>query len=478
LQTNGNNSNLIKILVIDDEKAIRKSFVFYFEDAGHQVFEAANGRDGLDIFERVKPHIVFTDLRMPVMDGYEFLRQAYVMRPETPIIVVSGIGVVADAIKAVKLGAWDFITKPLHAMGELDVVVKRAIEAIELRREVSALREQLLEVELGNEPAFRAIVTSDEKMVRIFHYLEAVAPTAQPLLITGETGTGKELVARAAHDVSRRKGAFIAVNVSGVDDNVFSDTLFGHVRGAFTGADRHREGMIAQAEAGTLFLDEIGDLGNASQVKLLRLIQEKEYMPLGADKSQATTCRIIAATNRDLRKMVDSGDFRQDLYYRLNGHHVHIPPLRERKGDLGLLLEHFVEEAAQSMEKKTPPIPPELGRYLESYDFPGNVRELKSMVYDAVALNSRGALCKDAFVSKMGKGGTCEQHEHEYTYPVVSSDGNDERLPTLKEAEDELIRRAMQRAGGNQGVAARYLGITRQGLNKILNRDKTLLTGK
>ena len=476
--TNDNNSNMIKILVIDDEKAIRKSFVFYFEDAGYQVFEAANGRDGLDIFERVKPHIVFTDLRMPVMDGYEFLRQAHAMRPETPIIVVSGIGVVADAIKAVKLGAWDFITKPLHAMGELDVVVRRAIEAIELRKEVSALREQLLEVELVNEPVFRAIVTSDEKMVRIFHYLEAVAPTGQPLLITGETGTGKELVARAAHDVSRRKGSFIAVNAGGVDDNVFSDTLFGHVRGAFTGADRHREGMIAQAENGTLFLDEIGDLANASQIKLLRLIQEKEYMPLGADKPQSTTCRIIAATNRDLRKMVDSGAFRQDLYYRLCGHHVHIPPLRERRGDLRLLLEYFTEEAARSMEKKTPSIPQELSQYLDSYDFPGNVRELKSMVYDAVALNSRGPLCKDVFIKKMGKGATCEHHEHDYLAPAVSSDGIEEHLPTLKEAEDELIRRAMQRAGGNQGVAARYLGITRQGLNKILNRDKTLLTDR
>lgn len=463
----------VSILVIDDEKAIRRSFAIFFEDLGYQVLEAANGQEGLELFEREMPQLVFTDLRMPVMDGFEFLRLARELKPETPVIVVPGTGVVSDAIKAVKLGAWDYITKPLIDMRELEVVAKRALETVELRQEVTTLRERILDVNLANAAAFSPIITRDEKMIRIFHYLEAVAATNQPVLISGETGTGKELIARAIHDVSKRQGKFIAVNVGGVDDAVFSDTLFGHIKGAFTGAERHREGMINQAVNGTLFLDEIGELSNPSQVKLLRLLQEQEYFALGSDMPFKTNTRVVTATNLDLWTMVECGKFRKDLYYRLCAHQVHLPPLRARTGDIRPLLDYFVTDAAQALNRKIPGISPELYQYLAAYDFPGNIRELKSMVCDAVAQHSRGVLSKECFLSSMKNTTPSARYEPFHDCLSPQSTSSEERLPTLKEAEQELIRKALERAGGNQGVAAGYLGITRQGLNKILNREKT-----
>jgi DNA-binding NtrC family response regulator len=457
------------ILLVDDEEAILMSLACFFEDCGFNVLKARNGREGLEIFQRKCPDLVFTDLIMPEMDGLELLRSMKELCPETPVIVISGTGVIPDAIKAVKLGAWDYITKPILNLVDLEIVAKRALENVELRNEVTYLRRQILAGELSNNEAFNRIITQDEGMRRIFHYIEAIAPTSQPVLISGQTGTGKELIAQSLHEASERKGNFVAVNVGGVDDLVFSDTLFGHVRGAFTGAERHREGMIAQAAGGTLFLDEIGELSDASQIKLLRLLQEQEYFQLGSDAPQKTSARIITATNRDLRDMVDNGRFRQDLYYRLCTHQVQIPPLATRKGDIPLLLDRFIAEAAASMHKDTPTTSPELYHYLATYDFPGNVRELKSMVFDAVARHTRGMLAKESFLQAMGN----RQPAPSAAAPLSGIIGDEaDRLPTLKEAEETLIQKALERAQGNQGVAARYLGITRQGLNKILNRKK------
>lgn len=464
------------ILIVDDDEAIRKSFAYFFEECGYQVLEACNGREGLDIFQSNRPDIVFTDLLMPEMSGLDLLAALKKLSPETPVIVISGIGVVADAIKAVKLGAWDFITKPVHSLTELEIVAKRALETVELRYEVSALRKQILTGQLANQAAFARIITQDAGMRRIFHYIEAIAPTNQPVLITGQTGTGKELIAHALHDVSERKGNFVAISVGGLDDLVFFDTLFGHVRGAFTGADRQRDGIIATAGSGTLFLDEIGDMSDASQSKLLRLLQEREYFQLGSDTPQKTTARIITATNRDLRSMVDKGAFRQDLFYRLCTHQVHLPPLASRKGDLLPLLEHFTVEAAISMGKAPPACSVELCHYLGAYEFPGNIRELKAMIYDAVARHTSGILSKECFLQTMGANRLA-------TSSVAPPPGLTElfadvekRMPTLKEAEEALIQKALELAERNQGVAASYLGITRQGLNKIIHRRKNLST--
>ena len=464
------------ILLIDDDEAVLTSFVCFFEDCGYHVLQAKNGRQGLAVIKREKPDLVFTDLLMPEMGGHELIASMKELYPEIPVVVISGIGVVGDAIKAVKMGAWDYITKPVYSLSELEIVARRALETVELRREVSALSTHILSGQLNHQGAFSGIITQDEGMRRIFQYIEAIAPTNQPVLVTGQTGTGKELIARALHDVSGRKGSFIAVNMGGVDDMAFSDTLFGHVRGAFTGADRQREGMIAQAAGGTLFLDEIGDMSDASQIKLLRLLQEQEYFQLGSDKPLKTTARMIAATNRDLRSMVAAGTFRQDLFYRLCTHQIQLPALAKRKADIPLLLKHFVGEAAVALGKTAPVPSPELYEYLPAYAFPGNIRELKAMVFDAVARHTRGVLSKESFLEAMGN--QCPASAALPTKPGSEIQNLlsffEDRLPTLKEAEDALIQKALEITHGNQGAAARYLGITRQGLNKMINRKKNL----
>jgi transcriptional regulator with PAS, ATPase and Fis domain len=243
----------------------------------------------------------------------------------------------------------------------------------ELQEEVSSLKARILAGRMERPEAFSGIVTDNRKMFGIFHYLDAIARSSHPVLVTGETGVGKELIARAVHAMSASRGAFVAVNVAGLDDTMFSDTLFGHTKGAFTGAGQAREGLIAQASGGTLFLDEIGDLKDSSQVKLLRLLEEREYYPLGSDVSRRTDARVICATHNHPTELLSAGSLRKDLYYRLTGHHVHVPPLRERPDDLPLLIEHFLEEAARSLGKKKPTPPPELFTLLAAYGFPGRI---------------------------------------------------------------------------------------------------------
>jgi DNA-binding NtrC family response regulator len=461
------------LLIVEDDHDVRKGIAAFFRDMGHAVLEASNGREGLDIFERERPEVVFTDLRMPVLDGFAVIREIARQSPETPIIVISGTGVISDAIQAMRLGARDYVVKPILEMEELELVVERALAERCLRRQVDSLTHKLLGGEVRVHPAFSPIITQAPAMLAVLHYLEVVAVTTQPVLITGETGVGKELLARAIHTISARKGPFIAVNVAGLDDQMLSDTLFGHVRGAFTGADRVREGLLAQACGGTLFLDEIGDLSESSQIKLLRLLQEGEYYPLGSDMPRTSDIRIVVATHRNLRTMVETGRFRKDLYYRLATHQVVVPPLRDRHGDMPLLLDQLLDEAAAEMAKRKPTPPPELASYLGAYPFPGNIRELKAMVVDAVAQHTQGVLSMSSFLKAIGR-------EREIRPPVVPEseasvfirDAVGERVPTLREAEETLIANALKRSGGNQGVAAGYLGISRHALNKKLIRSK------
>jgi len=342
-------------------------------------------------------------------------------------------------------------------------------DGVEMNRAVSSNTSEPPEQPEGRNTSsiFESIVTRDRKMWSIFRYIEAIAPTSQAVLITGETGTGKELIARALHAVSRYSGDFVSVNVAGLDDMMFSDTLFGHNRGAYTGADRTRKGLIETAAGGTLFLDEIGELNKASQVKLLRLLQEHEYYSLGSDRKMYSTARILVATNTRLDALMESGSFRSDLYYRLCSHHIHLPSLRERRDDIPLLVEYFTAKAAKDLGRPLPKIPEDMLDLLLLRNFPGNVRELKGLVINAVAVSDNGTVVFPRSNSPRPALAANNQ---------ITADFNNlphpaGRMPTLFEAEEYLIREALKVSGGNQRAAALLLGISRQALNKRIKRD-------
>jgi DNA-binding NtrC family response regulator len=319
--------------------------------------------------------------------------------------------------------------------------------------------------------AFAEIITNSKEMLAIFLYIESIAQTSQPVLITGETGVGKELIARSIHSLSGLKGRLLTVNVAGFDDNLFSDALFGHIKGAFSGADTARRGLVEKASGGTLFLDEIGDLSLVSQVKLLRLLQEKEYLPLGQDEPRKTDARIVTDTNEDLWALQRAGKFRKDLNFRLRTHHIHVPPLRERMEDIPLLVDHFLGEAACALNKKKPTPPKELFKLLETYSFPGNIRELKTMVFDAVSTHKTGVLSLQVFKLHIAR----EQKNGIVPTDVKSEETGllrfSRKLPSIKQATQLLVAEAMKRADGNQTIAARVLGISQQALSKRLKSE-------
>ncbi|UCD91191.1 MAG: sigma-54-dependent Fis family transcriptional regulator [Desulfobacterales bacterium] len=327
--------------------------------------------------------------------------------------------------------------------------------------------------QIKNPKAFEEIVTNSETMISFFQYAESIAHSSHPILITGETGVGKDLMAKSIYILSNLKGRFVAVNVAGLDDNIFSDTLFGHVKGAFTGADENRHGLIRYATNGMLLLDEIGSLSPASQVKLLRLLQEGEYLPLGQDKIEKTNARLVTSTNEDLWSLMRNEKFRKDLNFRLRTHHIHIPPLRERLDDIPLLVDHFLNKSARELEKKKPTPPKELYQRLKTYSFPGNVRELEAMVHNAVTMHTGGMLSLDMFKLHIKQ----EQEsvvpstkiESEHHLPITF--GKD--LPTIKQANKMLVVEAMKRANNNQTLAASMIGITRQALSKRLKNMKS-----
>jgi DNA-binding NtrC family response regulator len=461
----------LPVMVVDDEAQALTSFELTLRSAGIANFICCqDSRDVMPMLARREIEIMLLDLWMPHLSGDELLRRITVDHPDVPVIIVTGADDVDTAVKCMKQGAFDYIVKPVET-SRLVSSVKRGIELRELHRENQMLKARVLSDQLSRPEAFADIVTDSPAMRSIFQYVEAVAPSPRPVLITGETGVGKELVARAVHTLSNRKGTFVPVNVAGLDDHVFADTLFGHKKGAFTGALEGRPGLVEQAAGGTLFLDEIGDLSAVSQVKLLRLLQDGEYLPLGSDIAKRSDARIVVATNQDLDAARNAGRFRKDLYYRLCGHRLQLPPLRERPEDLPVLLDHFLEGAAKSLGKKKPTPPDELHKLLGVYSFPGNVREMESMVYNAVSIHTAGKLSMDAFKSAIFK--TQPSLDSAAAGPVdaaVEQTVFPDPLPTLKQVEALLVDEALRRSGGNQAIAAMMLGITRQALNKRLKK--------
>ncbi len=464
----------LPILLVDDEPKLLNSVSILLRSSGIKQVKTLG--DSGEVMPWMRQHpvgVLILDLTMPGFSGQEILEFVCEDYPEVPVIIMTATGHLDIAVQCMQAGPCDYLLKPVEK-NRLISSVSRAMEIRSLRDEVSNLKDSLLADSLRNRSAFSEIVTQHPKMMSIFRYIEAISKSPQPVLISGETGTGKELIARSIHKASGVGGKFIAENIAGLDDTIFADTIFGHKKGAFTNADQARPGLVAEAEGGTLFLDEIGDLKEASQIKLLRLLQERRYFPLGSDQSKASDTRIVVATNQDISKQVESGRIRKDLFFRLKGHHIRIPSLQERKTDLPLLLDHFLELAADSMCKVAPKVPRQLLTLLKSYPFPGNIRELESMVYDAVACHKVGILSMRTFKQTMGQdyvasGGV----EFDSSAPESSfADILSNQLPTIKQAEKILIDFAMEQAEGNQGIAAGILGISRQALNKRLRRDK------
>ncbi|MDA3959412.1 MAG: sigma-54 dependent transcriptional regulator [Planctomycetota bacterium] len=453
-----------RILAVDDDQAQRLFTKTVIEKRWPGALTACGtAQEAMSALLSQSFDALLLDLGLPDMSGTELLSLVAGAHPSMPIIVVSSDDQITTAVHCLRQGAYGYLVKPVTEQGLVDEV-EAALLATSNYGEHARLNRHLLDDELEYPEAFAPIVTHSPVMLRIFNYIEAVAPSKRPLLVLGASGTGKELIAAAAHHCSRRSGKLVSVNLAGVDDEHMADTLFGHERGAFSGATDSRAGMIAAAEGGTLFLDEIGDLSAASQVKLLRWLQEDEYYPLGSDSPKRSDVKVILATQQNLRAAVDEGRFRLDLYYRISGHRLELPPLQHRPEDLPALVRHFSALAAKDLGRPAPSYPDSLIPLLAAYPFPGNIRELQAMIMDGVATMDGTQLDLRPIHQAIGmnEGSRAVSNEAD----LVHFPG--QALPTLSQVQELLVDEALRRTDGQQVGAAQLLGISRQALNKRL----------
>ena len=460
------------VLIVDDEVQSLRSIKLSLQMAGITHVETCNdSRKVAELLASLPFDVMLLDLTMPHVPGEEILSSVSEQYPDLPVIIITAMDEVETAVRCMKKGAFGYLVKPVET-SRLVSDIRRAVEVRELKDQARRLKTHLLSGELEHPEAFSAIVTRNRAMQSIFQYIESISASRQPILVTGETGVGKELVVQAIHALTAPETPLVSVNVAGLDDNVFSDTLFGHVKGAFTGAEVRRPGLVEKAAGGIMHLDEIGDLRHESQVKLLRLLQEGDYFPLGSDLPKRADIRVITTTNQDISGFASSDKFRKDLYYRLMVHHIHIPPLCKRPDDIPLLLTRFIEDAARDLDRKPPVFAADLPATLCQYQFPGNIRELKTMIHDAVSRNRSGHLALTDFNIRISPKN--RQYPSPASIPVLDDwqSGDDtDRLPTIEEAPSYLIRQALARCDNNQSAAARMLGITRQRLARNLNKS-------
>jgi DNA-binding NtrC family response regulator len=442
------------LLLVEDEPLLRQAIAEQLSDRGYEVQQAESGEAALARLAEFAFDVIVTDLRLPGIDGTSVLDAAVERYPDIVAIVVTGYGTVKDAVEAIKRGAWDFVSKPFQ-IDELLHVLESALEQRRLKSENAYLRAQL-----DQRYRFEGIVGKSPAMKKLFHMLETIASTSSTILITGETGTGKEVVARAIHHNSpRRTQRFVALNCSAIPETLLEAELFGHVRGAFTGAVGNRQGRLEQAHKGTLFLDEVGTMSTALQAKLLRVLQEREFERVGDSNTTRVDVRVIAATNSDLARMVAGGEFREDLYYRLNVIPVSLPPLRERKEDIPLLVQKFLDGKAQTVSQ-------EAMRALMAYPWPGNVRQLENVIERAVALSGGRAQIE---VSDLPPDMSQVAAAPADTIVSLPDDGLDLDA-FVASIERQLIERSLERTGGNKGQAARLLNLKRTTLVEKLKR--------
>ncbi len=442
------------ILIVEDEAKMRRLLELNLGEDGLTTFSAGDAETGLKLLRENSIDLVLTDLKLPGINGLEFLQSIKHQNAALPVVVMTAFGSVETAVEAMKAGASDYVLKPF-SLTEMRMVIHKELDVRTLREENRSLREAL-----GKRYAHPNVVARSPKMQEVLATVERVAPTNSTVLLGGESGVGKDLIARAIHEKSRRaSGPFIKINSTAIPENLLESELFGFEKGAFTGAVASKPGKFELADKGTLFLDEIGDVPPATQVKLLRVLQEREFERLGGTRTVKVDVRLIAATNRDLREALEQGTFREDLYYRLNVVPIDIAPLRERKEDIpdlvNLFISHFDDESRKTVEGITP----EAMQILVNYHWPGNVRELQNIIERACAL---------------AKGDVLEATDiHIDQRPAKSANGQPGFLPdgmTLEQWEDEMVQEALRRANGNKSQAARLLGLSRNALRYRLSK--------
>jgi DNA-binding NtrC family response regulator len=447
------------VLIVEDEAKLRRVIELQLQSAGYEVDKAGSAEEALRLVDRAS--LVLTDLKLPGMDGLEFLALVRRQDAQVPVVVMTAFGTVENAVEAMKAGATDFLPKPF-SLDHLLTVIGKALEVRALRDENRVLRE-----ELGRRYAFDNVVGHSPAMQEIFATIMRVAPTRATVLLAGESGVGKDLIARAIHFHSpRRDRPFVKINCTAIPENLMESELFGFEKGAFTGAVASKPGKFEMADTGTAFLDEIGDVPGSIQVKLLRVLQEREFERLGSNKTRQIDVRILAATNRDLRAALEEGTFREDLYYRLNVVPLNIPPLRERKEDIPFLAEHFVRKLAVETGSTADSISENAIKRLLEYSWPGNVRELENVIERSLVL-AAGKRLEAADIRL-----EANPRARESAIGSFLPDG-----VTLDEHEQAIIREALRRADGNKSQAARLLGVTRNALRYRLSQmgmeDKT-----
>ena len=436
------------ILIVDDEKNYLVVLETLLTDEGYDVHTSDSAIHALELLEAYEVDLVITDMKMPKMDGIEFLGRAKETHPDVPVIMMTAFGTVEKAVEAMKLGAFDYITKPFQNR-ELVMTVAKALEMRSLLKQNRMLHEQL-----SNRYSFENIVGKSKPMIKIYDLIRKVADTKATVLISGESGTGKELVARAIHFNSRRKGQpFISVNCSALTETLLESELFGHERGAFTGAMATKKGRFEVAHNGTLFLDEVGEMSMRLQVKVLRVLQEMEFERVGGTAPIKVDVRILAATNKDLKEEVANGNFREDLFFRLNVVHLILPPLRERSDDIPLLISHFVKKYSEENGKGDIEVTPQAHRTLLNYEWPGNIRELENVIERAVILCNESQITEYDFPDEI----------REISGPDFDIDRfipiNVKLNEALERIEERMIRRALKQTNKVQAHAADLLGI-------------------
>ena len=449
-----------KILIIDDEKSILDLLSVVFKKEGYRVRATLSAKKALELLNKEEFGLILTDIKLPEMSGFEILKRVRESKPDIAVVMITAYGNVKQAVEALKAGAFDYVVKPFD-VDELKIIVAKALEKKRLQEENILLRKELKE-----KSSFETVVGKSKKIKQVYSMIEKIAGTDSTILVTGESGTGKELAARAIHSLSpRQENQFVSINCGALPENLLESELFGHVEGAFTGAVADKVGLFEVAQRGTLFLDEVGEMAPWTQVKLLRTLQDKKIRRVGGTEEAAIDVRIIAATNQDLKEKISEGKFREDLFYRLNVISFEMPPLRERKEDVPLFVNHFLKKYSMEIGKSMKRIAPDVMKLFESYPWPGNIRELENVIERTVAIEDRETITLDSLPDELLTARKREETDllFQKNFCLTSF---------LDEAAQSYIKQARLLSGGNLKKTASLLGISYRNLRYLIDKYK------